>query len=178
MSAIPYALMGVSAIGALSGSQAQVQAGNASAATAEHNAQVAEYNARVMEENAKATELASEYEADKMKRESRRLEARQRTLYSAAGVTTEGSPLLVMAEDAGIAAKDIYMTRYSGRVKAQQYRSQAEVLKSNASFSRYTGQVAQLNAESQSTGTLLQGLGSMGRTFFMSRMASRGLLDA
>lgn len=178
MSALPYALMGVSAIGSMQSARSQVASGDSAAANAEYNAKVAEYNASVMEEDAKAAKLSSDYEADKLKREARRLEGRQRALYAKGGVTAEGSPLLVMAEDAGIAAKDIYMTRYSGTVKAQNYNSQANLLRSNASFYRYGGGVAQNTAQNSATGTLLSGLGNMGRTYFMSRMSTRGLLDA
>jgi len=89
-----------------------------------------EYNAAIAERDAESARQSAEYEAGLTRREKEKTLARQRALYSKAGVTLEGSPLELMAETAGEYEMDALMTERGGKLESQRYRSEAQ-------FNRY-----------------------------------------
>lgn len=113
-------------------------------------------NARMAAQEAEAIDVSTNYKVQKEKEKARALSARQRVLYAKAGVDlSSGSPLLVMAEDAGRMEEDIYMTQYAGDVQALKARNQA-------SMYRWSGNQAAKAGTTNAFSTLVQGLGSAG----------------
>ena len=131
---------GVSAYG-------QYQAGQA-------QKEMANYNAKLAENEAIAKEQATAAETQRMRSQKERALAAQRAGYAKSGsVITEGTPLLTMAEQAGLMELDILQMQRTGAMSAG-------ASKSEASLSRYSGKQAATGAMWQTGGTLLQGAGS------------------
>lgn len=88
-----------------------------------------EYNAAIAERDAAASRQTAEYEATEKRKETQRLLGRQRALYGKAGVTLEGSPLLMMEETASEGEIDALMIEREGKLRSQHYRSEAALSK-------------------------------------------------
>jgi hypothetical protein len=63
---------------------------------------VLDYNARVAQNEAQRTEMEARERARRMREENERALGAQRGAYAKSGVTSAGSPLMVMAETAGL----------------------------------------------------------------------------
>lgn len=98
-----------------------------------------EYNAQVAERDAETARMNAEYEAGLKRKESERLLGRQRALYGKAGVTLEGSPLLLMAETAAESEMDALMIERGGKLQAQRYRSEATLSKMKGAAAQRAG---------------------------------------
>lgn len=110
----------VSAVITAASTYMQYQQGQETQAIAEHNKQIAENNARAMQEMAAV-------QARQERNRTMRLLAKQRMLFGKAGVTPEGTPLLVMEETAREGEKEALMIEYSGRIGQSRHRSQADI---------------------------------------------------
>lgn len=110
------------AVTAIAGTAMSV-AGQAQAASQQRK--MGEYQAKVAEKQAIETAQAAEFEADKQRENTRRLLSTQRARYAGAGVTFEGSPLLVMEQTAADAELDAQAIEWGGGVRAGGYKSQA-----------------------------------------------------
>ena len=143
MQALPYILLGASAIGTVFSARAQYQAGAAEEAGRE-------YTAQITERKAAQEELAS-------REKLRKLMAGQRALYAKAGVDiSSGSPLLVLAETAAEGEKEALAIRAGGLEEAE--------------LERYYGRQAGRAGKVRAAGTLLTGLGRAGAGYYaMSR---------
>jgi len=97
------------------------------------------YNAQVAERNAKTAKAVAEVEAARKRRETQRLSSRQRALYGKAGVTFEGSPLLVMEDTAAEGELDALLIEYRGLTQTQAYQSQAESSRMKARQAKAAG---------------------------------------
>ena len=130
----------------------QVQSGKAQKATAN-------YNARLAENEAKAKEQQAHVESQQMQRQKERLQASQRAGFAKGGaMITEGTPLLLMAEQAGNAELDI--------LNNQRNRAMEGVsLKSEASMQKYQGKQAARAANIGAGATALSGFGSAASSF-------------
>jgi hypothetical protein len=103
-------------------------------------------------------------------KEHRRFLSFQKSRYAKSGVVMDsGSPLLNLNETAYLSAMDRFMTGYAGDIEQTTLKNKANILKSNAGFLRYQGDVANTTADYSATGTLLSGLGKMGSTYLASR---------
>jgi hypothetical protein len=122
----------VAAIGAGFSAYGQVQQGHNQAAWASYNAKMAERDARTAEQNAK-------YAAAQKRRETKRLLGRQRALYGKAGVTMEGSPLIVAQETAAEGEMDALMIERGYSIEAQRYRAEKELYKVQGVAAKRTG---------------------------------------
>ena len=87
----------------------------------------AKYNAKVAENQATAARNAAAIREQQHREQVRRLAAGQRAGYGGAGVTGEGSPLLVMADTLEQAELDAQRIRYGGEVSATGLQSQARL---------------------------------------------------
>jgi len=96
----------------------QYQQGQAQQGMAEYNAQIARNNAISAERNAEA-------KANNLLKEQRRQRARLQSQIAKSGATLSGTPLLVMAEQAGDMALDLENIRKQGKYTAQRYRTKA-----------------------------------------------------
>ena len=135
-------------VGTAASAYGQYQAGQAAKATGKYNAVLA------MNE-AKAKEQQSHIESQQMQKQKERLIASQRAGFAKGGSTiTEGTPLLLMAEQAGTAELDI--------LNQQRNRAmEATALRSEASLQMYQGKQASKAGKIGAAGTLLGGLGSL-----------------
>ena len=114
---------------ALTGAMGAAQAGQAEASAAEYNAQAARMEASA--------------EEARLRRESRRHIGAQRAGIAKAGVTTEGTPLLALAESAEMAELDALNVRYTGetgaRLSEMRARSARQAIPYNVGASLLTG---------------------------------------
>lgn len=167
MSVLPFASMALTGISSVMGAKSQVQSGDAALQAAEYNAQVNEYNAKMLEDQAEAVKLSTNYKVAQEAKEHRRFLSFQKSRYAKAGVVIDsGSPLLNLNETAYLSAMDRFMTGYAGDLESTSLKNKANILRSNAGFARYQGDVAKSTADYSATGTLLSGLGKMGSTYF------------
>ena len=90
--------------------------------------QMAKYNAEVARQAAAAARKAGEFEYTRREEAGSVLLGKQRALYGASGVESEGSPLLVMAETAGKVERDAMAAKYNYQVQAAQDESQASLM--------------------------------------------------
>ena len=130
----------------------QYEAGQAAKATAN-------YNAKLAENEALAKEQQAHIESQQMQKQKERLIASQRAGFAKGGaVVTEGTPLLLMAEQAGTAELDILNQQ---RNRAMESTS----LKSEASMQRYQGKQTARAANIQAAGTVLSTAGKGASTY-------------
>jgi len=128
---------GVSAYG-------QYQAGQAQKA-------MGDYNAKLARNEAIAKEQATAAETQRMRTQKERALASQRAAYAKTGaMTTTGTPLLAMAEQAGLMELDILNMQRTGAMSAGASRSEA-------AMSKYQGSQAAKAGTIGAGSTLLQG---------------------
>ena len=132
------------------------QAGQAQKATAK-------YNAKLAENEAIAKEQAVRAETDRMRREKAKMSSAQRAAFAKSGaLTTEGTPLLTMAEEAGLMELDILQMQRTGAMQAAASRSEA-------TLSRYQGKQAATAGMIGAGSTLLSGASSAYSTYQMGK---------
>jgi len=85
----------------------------------------AETSAALAERDASNARAAAQIKAENYQEEARRRMAKIRADYAAAGVTTEGTPLLVMMESAREAERDVQRIRWGGEAQASVYQGEA-----------------------------------------------------
>lgn len=91
------------------------------------------YQSRIFEKEAEVAEQQGLFEAERIRTQGDKLIGAQKATYAKAGVFLEGSPLLVMQEQARTAELDALMLRYSAQLEKQRLLEQAEVAKRSAS---------------------------------------------
>lgn len=124
----------------------QYEAGQTRKSTANYNAKLAENEAIAIEQRVHA-------ESRQLQKEKERLQAAQRAGFAKTGaVITEGTPLLLMAEQAGTIELDILNMQRTGAMRAQASRSEAEL-------SRFAGKQAARAGAIQAGTTILSASG-------------------
>ena len=112
---------------------------------------MANYNAKLARNEAIAKEQQSHAESLQMRKDKERLTASQRARYAKSGaLMTEGTPLLVMAEQAGMMELDILNAHRNRSLEAQALRSQAKL-------DKYAGKQSARAANIGAGATLLSG---------------------
>lgn len=124
-----------------------------------------EYNALVDEQNAKAARQAADYQEMLQRRKSDLILSTQRSLYGKAGVTPEGSPLLVQAATASDAELDALAIRHGGIIEEQRNRQ-------SAAINRWQAKQVRAAARQAAFTTLLQG-GAKAASMFGGGMGGR-----
>ena len=143
----PFAIMGI--LGAGVGALGQLGAGDAAD-------DVAKYNAKILEQRAKLTEQAMQSETERMHKQARSLKATQEVGFAKSGaVVSSGTPLMVLAEQAGEMEKDVLQMRRNKMIEAQGFRSQAAMAK-------YEGAQAQKAARIGAVASLFSAGGKAG----------------
>jgi hypothetical protein len=84
-------------------------------------------NASVMENEAARVELEARERAKRMRAENERMLGAQRAAFGKAGVTSEGSPLTIMAESAGLMELAVSDELYRANMERQGFLRKAEV---------------------------------------------------
>lgn len=118
----------------------------------------AKYNAKVAQNQAEMARNAAAVREQQHRENVRRLSATQRANAGMSGVTTEGSPLLVMADTLEQAELDAQRIRYGGEVSATGFESQARL-------SRFQGDQASRAGMIGAGSTLLSGAASAARVY-------------
>lgn len=109
------------------GASKSASASNAAARLAK---QIAEYNARVMEQNAIAAWMKSKFDQIRQARQGQRLQGRLLARAGASGaMTSEGAPLVALADQASELALENALIGYEGMTEAQRNRMSAQVLR-------------------------------------------------
>jgi hypothetical protein len=138
---------GVSAYGSYAGGMAQRKS--------------AEYNARIMKQRAVMVDQASASETARAHEGARKLKASQRAGFAKSGaMINSGTPLMVLAEQAGDMERDILEQRRNRMIEAQGLRSQADMLKiqgKQASAAGKLGAVTSLLGAGGKAGSLMGG---------------------
>jgi len=162
--------------------QSTWQAQNASA-----RAQAQQNNATALEQQGRAAESQAREEASRERMQNERQLALQRARYGKSNVTSEGSPLAVMAETASLLELGVQDINYRGDMEGRAFDRRAQLERFEAGFSlfdeglaRYEGAAAQAGFSinqnkaradylsgmntaqgfrSAATGTLIQGAG-------------------
>ncbi len=88
---------------------------------ARHASRVGAYNRSVAAQQAQLAREQAAQKATLLHEEANKLLGRQRALFASFGVTFEGSPLMVMADTAAKAERDIQWARYAGELDAWKY---------------------------------------------------------
>lgn len=133
------------------------QQGKSAAAKAKQDAAWHAYNAKVSEREAAAERQAADFQARQHARQAKQLKARQRAIIGASGVTTEGSPLLVMEDTAAQLALENANIRTTGARRVQSYKGQSILDFSMARASSKSASGYKKAGALQAGGTLLGG---------------------
>lgn len=137
----PYVSIG----GAILGAAGAAQAGRA-------QQDMSGYQAAIMQQQAERERKQAEADATELRSRNQRLMARQRTLYSASGVTREGTPLLVEEDTAAEAELEALKVLSGGQVRATRLEQQA-------GLERFSGRLAKQQGYARGGALLLSGVG-------------------
>lgn len=132
------------AANAFSGFMSQSQAGEQAAQAAEYNAQVAQINAQ----NALNAAAADRAQQDRVNRGK---EGKLTTQILKQGVELQGTPILLLGEEAMQGSLESQKITYKGQLQANTYLNQAAMYRYQADQARSAG-------DSKAFGTLLTGL--------------------
>jgi len=126
----------------------QMRQGEAQQQAAEYNAQLQERNATTMRAYADNAEAQGTEQARRMRLEKLRIMGGLQSQYAAAGVTTEGSPLAVLAETDGMLELQIQDGWYQTVQQTKNQRGQADLLDWQANVTRQSGDYSNLLTQS------------------------------
>ena len=97
------------------------------------------YNAQIAQSEAKRVEQEARERARRMRQENERALGLQRASYAKAGVTSEGSPLMVMADSAGLAELSVADELYKADSQRSGLYQQAALEQFKARMSQFEG---------------------------------------
>ena len=121
------------------------------------------YNAKVLQQKADSVAQAKEADTKTLQRESRRLKSEQVAGYSKSGAMIgQGTPLLVMAEQAGDMQRDILNYRRNRLIEEQQLRSEAEAMRWSGRMQQRGAILGGITGGAQGMGTILGNSGGGG----------------
>lgn len=142
----------IAAIGAVASAGSAIYSG-------EQQRKQQSYNADAMEEQARAERMKADYEAGILKRNADKMRARMRLNYLSSGVDiSEGTAMMVMAEDAKQAEMDFQAIRYGGNAAAIRAKQEARM-------ARYQGASAARAGYINAGTSLLTGAGQAAKTY-------------
>jgi hypothetical protein len=104
-------------------------------------AQVQRNTADMIRQQADGEERQAREQANRIRSEKDRILGLQRSQYAKAGVTTEGSPLAVLADTAGIYEMQVADTRLLANLEANKKRYEADVTDFNAGITALEGKM-------------------------------------
>ena len=123
---------------------------NQQSAMAQYQAQ--QNNAAALNDQARAAEAQGREQARRLREEKERTLAMQRARYAKAGVTSEGSPLAVLADTARLTEMGIQDAAFQTELEARAYRRKAEAERFQSGFSLLDAGVAQMEGEAAAYG--------------------------
>lgn len=142
------------AIGGISSIMAANQQAASQRAAAQAQANAYQINAQIADQNAIAAQQAKNVEAEDLARKDRYKLSQKKVAYLKGGVTLDGSPLMVLEEDAATASVDQQRIRHEGAVQASNYRNQA-------TQQRYQAQTALVIGNNQASTSIASGYRSL-----------------
>lgn len=162
---------GLQIFGQISGSQKAADQARAEGAAAQ---QAAVYNAAIARENAELARVDAGIVADQgaatleqFVRQAAAIEGKVIASYGASGVvSSEGSPLEIMAQSAGQAAYDAQMIQYKTALGVRSKLQQASLYDRDASFALQGGAAAASRASSKADDLEMAGWLNAGSTLF------------
>lgn len=125
MTGIEIAILSIAAAGVATQAYAQYQEGKSAAQQARAQAAWHDYNAKITKRDAEAERQATAFDVQQQKRIAEQVAARRRVIIGGAGVTPEGSPLLVAEDEAAQYALEEANIRMTGARRAEAYRTQS-----------------------------------------------------
>lgn len=149
---------------------------------AKATAEAAEYNARLAENQALQTEMDARENIRRKRLENSRYLSTQRSRFAKAGVTEEGSPLIVMSETAALLEMDAQEVNRQAMIEASRLRAgaaetrrtgvfQAGQYQKQAGFERMYGSAQASAARIGAASTLLAGASNMAGSAFQFKKA-------
>lgn len=120
------------------------------------NADLVQESAEVSEHNAIISRAAADREAEQIRKESRRYQGAIRAGIGKAGVTSEGTPIMVMAESAMNAELDALNIAFRGAQQAQAHLTQAKQIRRKADIMRMQADSLRKGSNLSSAAGLLQ----------------------
>lgn len=141
-----------------SGSKGEAEIIRANADLVEKSAEVSEYNARLKR-------AAADREAGQIRKESKRYLGAIRAGIGKSGVTSEGTPVMVMAESAMNAELDALNVAFRGAQEARAYLTEAEQRRSKADIMRREADLVREAGKKESASNLLTSAAQIGMMF-------------
>lgn len=127
--------------------KAQMEMQNQMAAQqAEGQKRIFDYNAQVAQNDALRVEQEARERARRMREENERMLGRQRAAYGKANVTSEGSPLMIMADTAGLGELAVADELYKADAQRSGLYTQAALEQYKARMAQFEGAGYSLNA--------------------------------
>lgn len=114
--------------------------------------QAGQNNAAALEGQATAAEAQGRERARRMREENQRMLALQRSRYGKAGVTSEGTPLAVMAETAGNLELGVQDAAFETELESRTFRRRADMERYQSGFSLLDAGVQQYQAAASQAG--------------------------
>ena len=104
-------------------------------------AQASQAQAQALERQADDRQRIAAFEANRLREEGERIGGRQRAGFLSSGVSIEGSPLDVISDTAAEVALDQQMIRANAKMRADEFRYEAGLARSNARSQRIGGAI-------------------------------------
>jgi hypothetical protein len=145
--------IGMGILGALSGASAKKK-------EAKNNKKVAEFNANQLDKDAKRIRNKSVQDDNDLRLQYSGVQSSQRATLAARGVFVDSGTAENIQNDT-----DIMMELSSYRIR-QSSEEQASALNQQAQFNRTTGEAVYSSQQSQATGMLLQGAGTVAADWY------------
>jgi hypothetical protein len=147
---------GVGAYSAISSAQAQSRISS-------YNATIATQNADLASKQIGIAKKQNDVVAAKYAEQSKKYLAAQAAGYAKAGVTEEGTPMLVAAESIVNANIDALAIRYAGTAEQSQILAQQSGLEQQATLEKMRGKMSTQAGYLQAGNSLLTGISSIAR---------------
>ena len=111
---------------------------------AQQAASASQAQATALERQAEDRERIAAFEANRLREEGERLGGSQRASTLASGISIEGSPMDVIGESAAEVALDQQMIRRNAQMRADEFRFEAGMARSNARSQRIGGAIGSI----------------------------------
>lgn len=151
-----------SGVGTLMSAVGTIASGSAQAEQARAQSEAAAYNAAMQRAQAENERTTAKIEAQDRRKEGEAIMAAQRARIGAAGVTTEGTPLLIGQDTREQVETNAIRTIYGGEIRGRALEQGARLSDMQAASASRAASSALSNAYLSAGGSLLTGLGRMG----------------
>ena len=133
------------------------QAGKAAEAEGKAKRDLHNYNAVIAEKNAAAAADAARADELKARKQAEDIKSRRRAVYGKSGMSTAGTPLAVMGEEAAELELDILTERRNRQLEITGYKQQAAVETASGQMAEIRGANRKRAYKARAGSTLLSG---------------------